>query len=216
MKIPQDRIKELTKDFLTPFFKENGFRKSGNRFYKPVNDFSYIIEMQSSRFNSKEEAQFTFNVSLYIHQYFRHVYNAEPPNCPTNNHNLVPPSKRSGHICEAGDKWYTVNQENLLIEVAQEIIDDFNHYVIPYFEQFQNIDDIIQYGFESMSLPHHKSLCNPIQFSMLLLALGRKTEAEQIFRDLWTKNSDRTDPKAEEYLEWLEEMAANTGINIPK
>ncbi|MGC5328752.1 DUF4304 domain-containing protein [Brevibacillus sp. SYSU BS000544] len=82
MKTAQNNVKEFITDFLTPFLKENRYKKSGILYYKPVNGFSFIIEMQSSLFNSKEETQFTFNVSLYVHHY-RYLNNTEPPKCPT-------------------------------------------------------------------------------------------------------------------------------------
>ncbi|MET7029904.1 DUF4304 domain-containing protein [Sediminicola luteus] len=55
---------EFIKGYLKPKLKEDGFRTSGQNWWKIYEDFFILINLQNSQWNSKFELSFCFNIGV--------------------------------------------------------------------------------------------------------------------------------------------------------
>lgn len=58
----KDKQNQFIKDYLKPRLKELGFRTTGNNWWKNMDDFFIVINLQNSQWNEKNELSFCFNL----------------------------------------------------------------------------------------------------------------------------------------------------------
>jgi hypothetical protein len=61
----KDIQKEFIKTYLKPILKEHGYKTSGQTWWKDKGDF-FIVNLQNSSFNSKEELSFCLNIGVAL------------------------------------------------------------------------------------------------------------------------------------------------------
>ncbi|TSI02589.1 DUF4304 domain-containing protein [Lysinibacillus sp. BW-2-10] len=105
----QNLLKEIVKDTITPILKSEGFKKSGNKFYKEVNDdLGWCIELQTDRrINSKKELVFTFNFGVFVPAVYKVFYALDLPIIPTTSDCVE--SFRISTLRGHRDVWYRLN-----------------------------------------------------------------------------------------------------------
>lgn len=59
-------FKELQESHITPWFKEQGFRKSGKTYYRIGETVAYTVTVEFSRFNTIHLYNFWFNVNMWV------------------------------------------------------------------------------------------------------------------------------------------------------
>ena len=57
---------EFIKTYLKPTLKENGYKTSGQTWWKNMGDFFIVINLQNSSYNSKEELSFCLNIGVAL------------------------------------------------------------------------------------------------------------------------------------------------------
>lgn len=57
---------EFIKTYLKPTLKGNGFKTSGQTWWKSMGDFFIVINLQNSQWNSKNELSFCFNIGVAL------------------------------------------------------------------------------------------------------------------------------------------------------
>lgn len=62
----KDIQKEFIKTYLKPTLKENGYKTSGQTWWKNMGDFFIVINLQNSSYNSKQELSFCLNVGVAL------------------------------------------------------------------------------------------------------------------------------------------------------
>ncbi|MGJ7032559.1 DUF4304 domain-containing protein [Niabella hirudinis] len=55
---------DFIKTYLKPTLKEHGYKTSGQTWRKSMGDFFIVINLQNSRWNSKEELSFCLNIGV--------------------------------------------------------------------------------------------------------------------------------------------------------
>lgn len=71
------RLNNILGSSLTPYLKSLGFKKSKNNYTRDLGEMAYIINIQKSRWDDKEEAKFTFNCGIYVPEVFSIYSNIE-------------------------------------------------------------------------------------------------------------------------------------------
>lgn len=66
MTTAKDIQTEFIKTYLKPTLKENGYKTSGQTWWKNKGDFFIIINLQNSQWNSKEELSFCLNIGVTL------------------------------------------------------------------------------------------------------------------------------------------------------
>lgn len=54
------------KSYLKPTLKEHGYKTTGTTWWKSMNEFFIVINLQNSQFNSKEELSFCLNIGVAL------------------------------------------------------------------------------------------------------------------------------------------------------
>jgi hypothetical protein len=66
MTTSKDIQTEFIKTYLKPVLKENGYKTSGQTWWKSMGDFFIVINLQNSQWNSKEELSFCLNIGVAL------------------------------------------------------------------------------------------------------------------------------------------------------
>ena len=66
MTTSKDIQKEFIKTYLKPTLKEYGYKTNGQTWWKNMNDFFIVINLQNSQWNSKEELSFCLNIGVAL------------------------------------------------------------------------------------------------------------------------------------------------------
>ncbi|HAE68934.1 MAG TPA: hypothetical protein DCG77_17395 [Sphingobacterium sp.] len=59
-----DELKKIFKDCISPYLKNQGFKKNGKTFYKENSEFIYVLNVQYGCSNSKKFSYFTYNIKI--------------------------------------------------------------------------------------------------------------------------------------------------------
>jgi hypothetical protein len=130
----------LIKEIIAPTFKERGFKKKVNNFYKATSDLTQIFNVQKSQWNSKDEIAFTFNIGFFHSGIYKETYNKPIPEAPKEYECFI--NLRSGFISHKKDYWYTLNSVITFDKCAADIKKDIQESAIDLFERYQTLDSL--------------------------------------------------------------------------
>ncbi|MEQ6353824.1 DUF4304 domain-containing protein [Lysinibacillus sp. M3] len=138
----EDVLKQIIKDDIPPLFKAKGFKKKGNHFAKIFPDFAWVVNIQISKWNSKEDVEFTFNTGIFTDKLYGPFYKEDPPKFPTEDNSVL--KIRISELKNEPETWYKIGLSSNLDAIKREVQSDLQNVVFPYFEKFQTIEDVIQ------------------------------------------------------------------------
>lgn len=171
-------IKHGFHEILKPY----GFKKRGNNFYLQLEDLGQIINIQKSRWGSKDHISFTINTGIFLPEHWRGLLcNAgkEMPGFPTEPECLI--RNRIGSIRKQHDTWYDVNDkadEGKLITAMKE---NLEQYILPYFKSLRNKRDVLNFiDADPMTLQPIGKL---VVYGELNLIEKAKAEYEKMFEE---------------------------------
>lgn len=131
-------IDQAIRESIAPTLKAHGFRKDGRNFRRREPNCIWIVNVQASAWNSKEEGQFTINLGVhfpalvpYIH-WLRDSDRIAEASCTVR--------ARLGHLCpQPRDRWWKVsptsNTEELMTEMSQLL----PQFALPWFEKHSDL-----------------------------------------------------------------------------
>ncbi|MBI1922766.1 DUF4304 domain-containing protein [Candidatus Poribacteria bacterium] len=142
------RLTAILKKHLTPLLKPLGFRKRGNIYELCRGELSWIIDVQRSRWNDTEEAQFTLNCGVYVKGVLSTYLDLPEPNAPTLPYCCI--SVRMGMLnVEKVDKWWKLCEdddvESIDGRMGSEIQERIQWDVLPFLRQFKSLQDVVSY-----------------------------------------------------------------------
>ncbi len=174
---------------LHPTLKNAGYTKQGRTFYRG-DDPVRVVNVQSNRWNTADEAKFTINLGLF----FPAVSLVSPPSPPfkgkpkeydctlrTRIGKLIPPYQ---------DRWWTISPASEIVVISDDLVDAWNRYGAEWMERCSQLpaarEEAIKWG--------HKML--PAAIS---LALGEGAKAEAYFGQLIQTCTTRSRPVFENW-----------------
>lgn len=142
----QDVLKQLVKETMAPLLKSHGFNKKGNHFARMFSEFSWTLNVQSSKWNTNDDVEFTINTGLFINKLYGTYYLYDPPAFPTEVESVLRRrvSELKSESEEYEDIWYKLTLATDLNDLKERIKKDIEDVILPHFQQFQSIKDIIQ------------------------------------------------------------------------
>ncbi|UPO90103.1 DUF4304 domain-containing protein [Niallia sp. Man26] len=197
--IMQEVFKQLIKDEIAPLFKENGFKKKGNNFAKTFSDFAWTVNIQSSKWNTKEEVEFTINTGIFTDKLFGIGYREKPPKFPTEINSVL--RHRISKLKNEQDYWYKINLSSDLEKVKQEVSSDIESLVFPYFEKFQTIEDVMQ----EMKREESQDSYSDLELTILYQVYGYYKEAQERIIKAYNESS---------YKSYIREVADQLNLSI--
>ena len=140
MATPQDKIKAMASGLHERHLKALNFRKSANTWIRPTT-WPQVINVQLSRWNSVEEAQFTVNLGISIPEL--HVASESLPlkgalkehDCDLRSRiGLLFPSKN--------DHWWKVTPTTDPDELVEDVFARINEFALPWFDRLTNFSSV--------------------------------------------------------------------------
>ncbi len=143
----QLKFDKLIKEGFHKILKPRGFKKKNRNFYKAVNDIGYVLNIQSSKYNTKDHIEFTINNGIFSPAYWNGQYNyqgkANPPDFPSEPNCAL--RKRIGDLTEGTDIWYEITPETDEVELILEMISGVKNHILPFFDAIDSQTALLQY-----------------------------------------------------------------------
>lgn len=164
----QNVLKQVIKETIAPLFKAEGFKKQGNNFAKACSDFSATVNIQSSKWNTKDEVEFFFNTGIYIEKLFGTVHLYPKPSFPMEINSVL---RIRGTELTKNDRWYRLTIDTDVEQLKRMITKDITEYILPHFRQFESINDVIRVMEKDDDSTHH--------LTVLYCLIGDMEKAQQ-------------------------------------
>ncbi|AVQ13224.1 Uncharacterized protein XB16_2921 [Leptospira santarosai] len=121
----------------------NEFERIGNHLHKNSNDLIHCIHFQYSRWNSKQNGEFTVNLAVVSASLYKFWTGNPLPKNPASV--LWPIQIRIGNLLpEKFDKWWEIQPNTNLNPIKEEIIEKLRAYAFSFFSKYNSIDDIFE------------------------------------------------------------------------
>jgi hypothetical protein len=134
---PQQIIKKAASTLHRNLLKGRGFTKSGNN-WLCRQEWTRVINLQLSSYNSAEEARCTINLGILIPAL--RAACGEPPIEGNPKEYDCDLCQRIGRLlAQAEDKWWSVTPETDPDHLAAELADTLLHHGLPWFERFPDL-----------------------------------------------------------------------------
>ncbi len=169
-------IKEIHK-LLKPY----NFKKSGNNFYKDYSNFGQILNIQKSRWNTKDDIEFTINIGIFEPNFYQIYYNKQIPKFPKTADCIY--TIRIGYLKSNYDFWY--NLYDNYNKTKNEVTSDIKNYILPFFDNTntsEKIFELIKNGNSSYISPFGKLIifCKKEKFDLAKIEYNKLLKGSEI------------------------------------
>lgn len=168
--------------------KEQGFKKSQLTFTRQLENIAFLIDIQKSRWNDKNEAQFTLNIGIYVPGVFStYINNAEPTKVKIEHCTCY---IRLGMLASnPKDIWWKLSQTDSFEidnQVNQELIEKLNDLVFPFFSKFESSLDVAKFLASDLGKEFNQlfplSKAQRLAYSAIIyFKLGEKNKSNELF-----------------------------------
>lgn len=138
---------EFIKTYLKPVLKENGYRTSGQTWWKNMGDFFIVINLQNSSFNSKEELSFCLNIGVALTEKL-----ADKEKKKASFYDLatqvredayLPEDRQIAKKAQGGWLGYKITDKTILPEFISEFKIDFEENILRILNGFETLSDCV-------------------------------------------------------------------------
>ncbi len=182
----QDVFKQILKETIAPLLKKHRFKKKGNNFVRTISGFSWTINVQSSSWNTSEDAAFTINTGISVESLYGTYYQDELPKFPLEVDSVM--RLRISELKSTSDQheeiWYKLTPVTILDDLTEQIKQDIENIIIPHFQQFQSVQDVIQ-GLEKREVQGYYE--NPHILAVLYYKCGDKEAAKERLKSVFAE-----------------------------
>jgi len=159
--------------------KAEGFRKTGRSFHRARGEFTQVVNIQASQWNSPDSASFTVNLNVVL-PFLHEIWTGRP--LPKNPASAAPIcSQRIGMLLpDRKDTWWTVMPKSDPAEISDEVAQLIRIVGLPFLDQAANT----QYLCEQLGADEYFSRCQmskplaSLAYAILLCHLGSRDEAK--------------------------------------
>jgi hypothetical protein len=179
---------------LSKSIKLNGFKKENLIWRKIDNNFTYIIDLQSDKYNRKDDESFTFNIAIFSDKVYQMTWLKDAPEKPKDTDSAF--RKRISYFLEhKGDKWWSLRSEENVKEILPEVIGILNTLVLPFFERINNYSELYNIMRDLDDQDSRYPLFQ-IQVACLSILIGHKSNGVAILENVkknpvWGENAAR-------------------------
>jgi len=201
--------KQIVKEVIAPTLKNHRFKKKGNNFVRTFSEFSWTINVQSSSWNTSENLAFTINTGISVESLYGTYYQYVPPKFPLEVDSVmrIRISELKSITDQHEDSWYKLTPVTILDDLTEQIKQDIENIIIPNFQQFQSVQDVIQ-GLEKREAQGYHE--NPRILAVLYHECGDREAAKERLRSVFAECG--TDLERQE----TKELAKRLGFDITK
>lgn len=132
------RTDQVIRDGLAPALKAAGYRKDGRTFRRPELRGTCVVNVQGSRWNTKDQGRFTLNLGVYFPDVVPFLDWMRATNRPSEADCLV--RKRIGSVMPAGrDHWWVVTPQTDLVSLSRELREAWEQFGAPWLDGHANL-----------------------------------------------------------------------------
>ncbi|RKE55992.1 DUF4304 domain-containing protein [Sphingobacterium detergens] len=151
----QEKFDRIIKESFIEILKPLGFKKKANNFYLPLEKIGHIINIQKSRYSTKDDIRFTINVGIFSPEYWLacfNYHNKDVPAYPTEPECMI----RERISCMRGlpDIWYNITTTTDIEELIAEMKYNISSFILPFFEKLNTVQKLINELEASETLLH--------------------------------------------------------------
>lgn len=131
---------QILKGTIIPFFKDFGFKRKSQNFYRQTNDIGQCFNVQRSQWNSYDDCvSLTFNLGFFSQEIDRIVRDkAGMIEFPKTVDCFI--QNRLGIYTHGRDHWYNLARNIRKDDVMSQVEKDLAHHLRPLFEKFTSLE----------------------------------------------------------------------------
>ena len=178
--VTETKFDRIIKEGFHEALKPLGFKKKANNFYLQLDGLGQIINIQKSRYGTKQDVGFTINTGIFVPEYWLESFNYNSkglPGYPTEPECLI--RQRIGQLRNETDIWYDVNEQTDVDKLVSQMNAEIENYILPYFRRLGTVDKMLQ-ELESTEMPFISLLGKLITFGELKQFDKAKREYEKL------------------------------------
>lgn len=142
------RLDAILKDSTTPLLKSWGFIERGRTYVARRNALAWLVDVQKSRWNDREEAQFTLNGGVYVPGVVSRYSSRPEPSSPKLADCCL--SVRAGMLDHSRlDKWWKLSAsqhpDDVDRQIGAELSERLENALLPFLSNFDSLDAIVEY-----------------------------------------------------------------------
>jgi hypothetical protein len=183
-------ITSVAKKYIAPVLSDHGFQRSQLIWKRRLPALSHVLEIQISRWNTKDRAEFTINLGVWIEQVWRICWDKAPPKKVTAS-DCFPHWRVAAVMASATDVWWTVEAPDDVARVGTELQSILLEHCIPFLEKLNSLGAVVAVAAEDAVLRRHPA--DLLGYAILTHLTGRPAEAIKLLAPLLA------DPKAESW-----------------
>lgn len=140
MATPQNIIKAMVASLHQRHLKPLGFRKSGTTWIRAM-EWKYVINVQLSRWNSADEAQFTVNLGILIEP-LHTAAESLPLKGALKEYDCDVRARIGQLLPTKQDMWWTVRPDSDSESLADDVFMNIELHALPWFERLSNFEAV--------------------------------------------------------------------------
>ncbi len=151
----QEKFDRIIKESFIEILKPLGFKKKANNFYLPLEKIGHIINIQKSRYSTKDDIRFTINVGIFSPEYWLacfNYHNKDVPAYPTEPECMI--KERISCMRGLPDIWYNITTTTDIEELIAEMKYNISSFILPFFEKLNTVQKLINELEASETLLH--------------------------------------------------------------
>lgn len=168
MATPQDKIKEMASCLHERYLKALSFRKSANTWTR-LTEWPHIINVQLSRWNSADEAQFTVNLGISIPE-LHSASEGLSLKGPLKEYDCDVRSRIGQLFSNQTDHWWKVTLVSDPDALADEVFARIEEFALPWFDRLVDFASVAA---------EFRDLNSPFMSALAFHLAGDSTSAEE-------------------------------------
>lgn len=144
----QHRLSQIIKRSCLPLLEKQSFHKQGLNFVRQLPELAWIIDIQKSRWNTKDQVEFTLNCGVFIPDVIS-LYGGRDKPVPCSAAASCVSARLGSLKPDALDKWWRLSIGDRLPETDEKTVADvgseIEQVLLPFLFRFRNQRDVIDF-----------------------------------------------------------------------
>lgn len=138
---PSEVIDKVVNLYIAPMLKSKGFKKTGRTWLKEGEDYSFLLNIQASRWNGRETGvSFAINYGVYVPSVYEALYTQEKPKSPKYYDCMLSHAVRSN---KKGQIWWDIYDSTDLTKLGYELEEGIEEQCMGLFATIRSLPDVL-------------------------------------------------------------------------
>jgi hypothetical protein len=156
---PASRLSAILRGAVAPALKLAGFTRAGRSFERKLEDLSWVVDVQTSRWDSPPDKAFTLNCGVFVPRVVSAYTPRKEPVRPVLADCCI--TARLGHLSDKpGDMWWTLTSGDAPetdLGISTDVTRRVSSHALPFLRRFLSARDVLAY-LEEPRPPGHEGV----------------------------------------------------------